>query len=78
MEDTKGFVIAEKQKYIDNFNITMGLTLLIASYNVFYVKYPSSSRACSCLLCIQEHQLGIKDSSIKHSQKYRSFVQACT
>ena len=76
MEDTKGLVIAEKQVLfeMDNFNITMGLTLLIASYYVFYVKYPNSSPACSFLLFVQENLLGIKDSSVKHSQKYRSFV----
>lgn len=79
MEESKGLVVAEKQVLfeIDNFTITAGLTLLLAAYYVFYVKYPGSSPACSFLLFIQEHLLGIKDSS-KHSQKYRSFVRACT
>ena len=80
MEGSKGLVVAEKQVLfeIDKFTITIGLTLLIAAYYVFYVKYPKSSPASSFLLFIQEHLLGIKDSSIKHSQKYRSFVSACT
>ena len=71
---------AEKQVLfeIDNFTITTGLTLLLAAYYVFYVKYPNSSPASSFLLFIQEYLLGIKDSSIKHSQKYRSFVRVCT
>ena len=45
MEDTKGLVIAVTQVLfeIDNFNITMGLTLLI---DVFYVNYPNLSPAC--------------------------------
>ena len=70
MEESKGLVAAEKQVLfeIDNFTITTGLTLLLAAYYVFYVKYPNSSPAGSFLLFIQEHLLGIKDSSIKHSQ----------
>ena len=45
MEDTKGLVVAVIQVLfeIDNFNITMELTLLI---DVFYVNYPSLSPAC--------------------------------
>ena len=80
MEDSKGLVVAEKEVLfeIDNFTITTGLTLLLAAYYVFYVKYPNSSPASSFLAFIQEHLLGIKDNSIKHSQKYRSFVRACT
>ena len=70
MEDTKGLVIAVTQVLfeIDNFNVTMGLTLLI---NVFYVNYPSLSPTCmySFLLFVQEHLIGIKHSSNKHSQK---------
>ena len=78
MEGCKGLVAAEKQVLfeIENFTVTTGLTLLLAAYYVFYVKY--SSPASSFLLFIQEHLLGIKDNSIKHSQKYRSFVKACT
>ena len=80
MEESKGLVAAEKQVLfeIDNFTITTGLTLLLAAYYVFYLKYPNSSPASSFLLFIQEYLLGIKDSSIKHSQKYRSFVRVCT
>ena len=80
MEGCKGLVAAEKQVLfeIENFTVTTGLTLLLAAYYVFYVKYPNSSPASSFLLFIQEHLLGIKDNSIKHSQKYRSFVKACT
>ena len=45
MEDTKGLVIAVTQVLfeIDNFNITIGLILLI---DVFFVNYPSLSPAC--------------------------------
>ena len=82
MEESKGLIAAEKQVLfeIDNFTITTGLTLLLAAYYV----YPNSSPASSFLLFIQEHLLGIKDSSIKHSQKYRSlhigfcFYISCT
>ena len=44
MEESKGLVAAEKLE-IDNFTITTGLTLLLAAYYVFYVKYPNSSPA---------------------------------
>ena len=72
MGDAIGLVIAKKQVLFeinktDNFSITMGLALLITSYYVFYVKYPNLSAACSFLLFVQEHLLGIKDSSVKHS-----------
>ena len=80
MKESKGLVAAEKQISfeIPNFTITTGLTLLLVAYYVFYVKYPSTSPANSFLLFIQEHLLGIKNSSIKHSQKYGLFVRACT
>ena len=70
MEYSKGLVVAEKEVLfeIDNFTITTGLTLLLAAYYVFMYSSPASS----FLLFIQEHLLGIKDNSIKHSQKYRS------
>ena len=55
MEESKDLVAAEKQVLfeIDNFTITTGLTLLLAAYYVFYVKYPNSSPASSFLLFIQ-------------------------
>ena len=79
MKNAKGLVAAEKQVLfeIDDFTVIKGLTLLIAAYYVFFVKYPKSSHASSFLLFIQECLLGIKDSGIKHSQRYRSFVSAC-
>ena len=88
MKNAKGLVAAEKQFLfeIDDFTVIKGLTLLIAAYYVFlydcsilcfFVKYPNSSPASSFLLFIQECLLGIKDSSVKHSQRYRSFVSAC-
>ena len=79
MKNAKGLVAAEKQVLfeIDDFTVIKGLTLLIAAYYVFFVKYPKSSPASSFLLFIQECLLGIKDSSVKHSQRYRSFVSAC-
>ena len=63
MKNAKGLMAAEKQ-------VLKGLTLLIAAYYVFFVKYPKSSPASSFLLFIQECLLGIKDSSVKHSQRY--------
>ena len=70
----KGPVAAEKQVVfeIDDFTIIKDLLYWLQ----FFVKYPKSFPASSFLLFIQECLLGIKDSSVKHSQKYRSFLSA--
>ena len=79
MEGAKGLVAAEKHVLfeIDDFTAIKGLTLLIATYYVYFVKYPKSFPASSFLLFIQECLLKIKDSSVNHSQRYKSFVSAC-
>ena len=48
MEGCKGLVAAEKQVLfeIENFTVTTGLTLLLAAYYVFYVKYPMQVVFC--------------------------------
>ena len=78
MEGTQGLVAAEKQVLfeIKDFNIVKGLTFLIAAYYVFFISYPKSSPASSFLLFIQEFLLDKKDSSIKHSARYKSFINA--
>ena len=52
MKNAKGLVAAEKQVLfeIDDFTVIKGLTLLIAEYYVFSVKYPSQrlQRSCIC------------------------------
>ena len=65
---------AEKQVLfeIENF------TVLQLDFYVFMLNTPIHLLQVVFLLFIQEHLLGIKDNSIKHSQKYRLFVRACT
>ena len=78
MNGAQGVLVAEKEVLlsIENFTIIKGLTLLMAVYYVFFVGYAKSTAASSFLLFVQEFLLGIKDTSARHSARYKSFVNA--
>ena len=78
MNGAQGVLVAEKEVLlsIENFTIIKGLTLLMAVYYVFFVGYPKSTAASSFLLFVQKFLLGIKDTSVRHSARYKSFVNA--
>ena len=53
-----------------------GMTQLSATYFTFHVNYPKSVPAHSFLMFIQEILLDQKDTKMKHSVKYRTFISA--
>jgi hypothetical protein len=59
---------------MNEFDITEGLTLLIASFYVFHISYPTSSSAGGFLLFIQEILLELPERNIKKTSKYNSLI----
>ena len=68
MNGTQGVIVAEKEVLlpIENFTVIKGLTLLMATYYMFFVSYPKSTAASSFLLFVQEFLLGFKELSTNH------------
>lgn len=73
-------MVAEKRILykIDDFTIIKGMTQLSATYFTFHVNYPKSVPAQSFLMFIQEMLLDQKDTKMKRSAKYRTFISAIT
>ena len=74
----QGFIIAEKEILfeVDNFNIIDGLITLLASYYVYYIKYPKSGPAAGLLLFLQEVILNKPAKHVRKPARYSSFVNA--
>jgi len=68
MNGAQRVLVADKEILlsIEKFTVNKGLTLLTAAYYVFFVSYPK----------FQEFLLQIKDTSVRHSARYKSFVNA--
>ena len=75
-ETAQGFVVAEKSVIfeIGDFTIIKGLIQLIATYYTFHVSYPKSVPARSFLLFIQEFLLEQRYAGVKHTARYKDFV----
>lgn len=74
----QGFIIAEKEILfeVDNFSIVDGITTLLASYYVFFVKYPKSAPAAGLLLFLQEIILNKPAKNVRKPARYSALVNA--
>ena len=70
--DDQGLIVAEKE-IILKFTVIEGLTVLLACYYVFYVKYPNSCAAAGLLLFIQEVLSQQEEKNCKKTSKYNAF-----
>ena len=73
----QGFIIAEKQILLedDNFSIIDGLTTLLTSYYVYYVRYPKSGPVADFFF-LQEIILNKPAKHVRKPARYSSLVNA--
>ena len=75
-KDLQAFIVAEQDILFEatDFTTIGGIVSLLASYYVYYVKYPKPIPAYSLLLFMQEHLLEQPEVSVRKPARYSALV----
>lgn len=74
----QAFVVVEGEILCEVLDATIikSLTVLIATYYVFYISYPKSAPAAGLLLFIQEILMDKQEENLKKTTRYTSFIDS--